>query len=90
MTLTPDEFNATGLDFLMTEVTTGLTFSKIALSGGRDDPDKVQRNTWNARKAYDAVLRFRERVQMSKAESEALDSEMEQLRSDLLQLGEAL
>jgi hypothetical protein len=87
--LTRNELNATGLEFLMTEVRTGLTFSEIALSGN-DDLDKIQRNTWNARKAYDAILRFRDRVGMSKADSDALDSGMAQLRTNLLKLGETI
>jgi hypothetical protein len=84
-----DDLNATGLEFLTTEVNTALTFTEIALGAG-DDVDKVERNRLNARKAYDTVLRFRDRVAMSKTQSEALDSQMERLRNDLLKLGEAV
>jgi hypothetical protein len=54
------------------------------------DLDKIERNTLNARKAYEAVLRFRDRVQMSEVQSEALDRKIKQLRTDLLQLGDGL
>src|SRR5205823_8527429 len=43
-----------------------------------------------SREAYEAVLRFRDRVQMSEVQSEALDRKIKQLRTDLLQLGEGL
>jgi hypothetical protein len=84
-----EDFSASGFEFLMTEVGTGLTFAEIALGAG-DDLDKIERNTLNARKAYEAVLRFRDRVQMSEVQSEALDRKIKQLRTDLLQLGEGL
>ena len=89
MALSYEEFNTSSLDFLMLEVSTGLNFSEIALNAG-DDLKKAERNALNARKAYDGVLRFRDRVQMSEAESGALDRKMEQLRNDLLKLGEPL
>jgi hypothetical protein len=42
--------------FLRTELLAGLNFSKIALEG--EDESKIERNRANARKAYDALLRF--------------------------------
>jgi hypothetical protein len=42
--------------FLRTELLAGLNFSKIALEG--EDESKIEQNRANARKAYDALLRF--------------------------------
>jgi hypothetical protein len=77
------EFNASSLDFLLVEASTGLMFSEIGLGAG-DDLKSAERNALNARKAYDGVLRFRDRVPMSKAQSEALDRKIEQLPNALL------
>jgi hypothetical protein len=76
-----------GLGFLMAEAETGLTFAGIALAAAGDDV-KVQRNTANARKAYDTVLRFRGRLSMAPEEIARLSSRVEQLRWRLQVLGE--
>ena len=43
-----EDFSASGFEFLMTDVSIGLTFADIALGAG-DDLDKIERNTLNAR-----------------------------------------
>jgi hypothetical protein len=79
--------DAVGLEFLRTELTTGLTFSKIALDETKDE-SKVERNRANARKAYNAVLHFMPGTILSAAESQEIEARMAQLRSALQQLGE--
>ncbi len=51
-----DETVAAQLSFLDTELKTGLTFARLALSAR--DADKVSRNLVNARKAYDTITAY--------------------------------
>ena len=78
-----------GCGFLMVEADTGFTFAWLALTT-TDDPDKAQRNTANAKKAYDTILRFRARVQLNPQETAALGAKLARLRTMLLKLGEAV
>ena len=80
--------DADGLEFLRTEVATGLTFSKIALE--TKDESKIVRNRANARKAYDAVLHFAPGTSLSAEEAQQIDASMALLKSALQQLGEDL
>jgi len=80
--------DAVGLEFLRTEVATGLTFSKIALE--TKDESKIVRNRANARKAYDAVLHFAPGTSLSAEEAQQIDASMALLKSALQQLGEDL
>lgn len=72
--------------FVRTELHAGLTFSKIALHA--DDQSKIERNRANARKAYDALLRFLPDAILSSEEAKDISSQMARLRADLQQLGE--
>lgn len=78
----------TELDFLRTELKTGLTLSKIALDATHSD--KSDRNCANARKAYDAVLHFAPRVNLSQEETDEIKSKLEHLKSQLKLLGQEL
>jgi hypothetical protein len=75
-----------GLDFLRTELDTGLTLANIALRN--DHPDKVERNRKNARLAYDTVIRTRGRVLLTEEQSQSVSLTLKQLRKKLEQLGE--
>lgn len=77
-----------GLNFLITEIRSGLSFARMAHDTLPSDPQKRERNRGNARVAYDTVLRFRDRVKMNNAASLALEIELEQLRTSLRALGE--
>jgi hypothetical protein len=55
------------VEFLRTELRTGLTLSAIALRGG--DKSRVDRNRVNARKAYDALLHFIPKVPLTSERS---------------------
>jgi hypothetical protein len=74
------------IDFLRSELSTGLTLTGIA----QDSRDQARRNRnrTNARKAYDAVKRFVPRVPLLPDEIGEINSKLEQLRSNLQRLGE--
>lgn len=78
----------TELDFLRTELDTGMTLAGIALNASHRE--KSDRNCANARKAYDAVLHFAARVNLSAEESDEIKSKLEHLKSRLKLLGEEL
>lgn len=80
----------TGLDFLRTEISTGMTFARIARDAQPFEIGKAERNLRNARLAYNTVLKFRGRVRLSPAAIKTLESELAQLRLTLKELGEAV
>ena len=73
-------------EFLRAELETGLTLAAIALDAA--DERKTNRNRTNARKAYDSLLRFIPRAQLTPKETDEIKSALEVLRSKLLELGE--
>jgi hypothetical protein len=76
------------VDFIRSELRTGLTLTKIALHPSRRR--KSATTQASARKAYDTVMRFMPRVNLSSAESKEVKTKLEQLRSELKMLGETL
>ncbi|PYV69661.1 MAG: hypothetical protein DMG96_33370 [Acidobacteria bacterium] len=74
------------IDFLRSELSTGLTLTGIAQDSR--DRARADRNRANARKAYDAVLRFAPKVGLSPDETAEIKSKLAQLRSELQRLGE--
>ena len=72
--------------FLRTELLAGLNFAKIALEA--EDQKKVERNRVNARKAYDALLRFIPDAALSSEETKEINSQLSELKADLQRLGE--
>jgi hypothetical protein len=76
------------VEFLRTEVRTGLTLSAIALRGG--DKSRVDRNRVNARKAYDALLHFIPKVPLTNEEAGEINVKLAELKSELRLLGEDL
>src|SRR5215472_13553333 len=88
-TLTVGErLNATNADFLLIDVETALTFSKMALE--TNDEAKKHRNRINARKAYDTILRHWNRVTFSPGDEVHMHEMMSHLKHDLAMLGENL
>jgi len=79
-----------GREFLLTELKTGLTFADLALSAPHGDVVKIQRDTHNARKAYDSFQRFRSRVSLTDHENTELQEIADQLKRALQQLGEPM
>jgi hypothetical protein len=76
------------VEFLRTEVRTGLTLSAIALRGG--DKSRVDRNRVNARKVYDALLHFIPKVPLTSEEAGEINVKLAELKSELRLLGEDL
>ncbi len=79
-----------GKGFLIAELRTGLTFANLALTPAEDNHAHIQRNRYNARKAYDSFLKFRVRVALSDADLAELEEMAARLRGALRQLGEKL
>jgi len=76
------------VDFIRAELRTGLTLTKMALHPGLRR--KSTTTTASARKAYDTVMRFMPKVSLSHAESKEVKAKLDQLRSELKLLGEAV
>jgi hypothetical protein len=81
-----DSGNNARRDFLQIDSQVALTFSGIALAASNEE--KRRRNTRTARTAYDTIMRLRNGVDLTDAENIKLDRNLEQLRSELLRLGE--
>lgn len=75
-----------GLAFLRAELLAGFTRAKIAQD--TTDERKRQRNRVEARKAYDAVLRFLPQALVSPDETEQIESKIAELKFVLTSLGE--
>src|SRR5689334_10601528 len=73
--------------FLLTELNTGLTFVRIALTN-KKDREKVVRNQANARLAHDTILRFKLRVPLTPAQQVDFDEKFATVKECLQQLGE--
>jgi hypothetical protein len=85
-----NDFNQKGAEFLRVEVETGLTFANIAVGEEQGSEERV-RNQANALKAYQTVLRLRDRVENpDEATNRAIQNGLDQLRSVLEKLGEKL
>jgi hypothetical protein len=76
-------FDHGSLRFLLTEIESGFTFAHLAASAALDQVEKIQRNLKNARKAYSAVLRFRERTTLDEVENLQLNADLERLKAVL-------
>ncbi|HKU23509.1 MAG TPA: hypothetical protein VJQ50_21035 [Terriglobales bacterium] len=84
----PANVHASGVEFLIVECDTGLTFADSALRS--KDPDRIALGRRNARAAYDTILRFVGRIGFSPGEASALHAKMARLKSKLVDLGEHL
>jgi len=81
-----DQANSVRRDFLQIDSRMALTFSGIALAAGSEE--KRRRTTRTARKAYDTIMRLRNDIHLTDAEKGKLDRNLQQLKSELLRLGE--
>ena len=80
--------NEAGLAFLKTEIATAIMFAEIALHSS-GNVDQRGRNSRYARKAYDTVLYFSQRLALSEAAALELDKDLIELKAVLLELGES-
>ena len=74
------------LEFLRSEIHTGLTLSKIALEAAHEE--KRQRNRANARRAYDSLMHFMPSVFVDDKEAYEIKAGVAQLVAQLQKLGE--
>ncbi len=75
-----------GTEFLRAELLAGMT--RVNIAQNASDESKKRRNRCEARKAYDAVLRFLPQTFLSQDEKEQIDSKLAELKSALRSLGE--
>ncbi|HEY6971029.1 MAG TPA: hypothetical protein VJA94_17595 [Candidatus Angelobacter sp.] len=78
------------VEFLFTELKTGLTFANMAISAPADKTERIERDRKNARKAYDTLLKFQSRVLFSEAEEVKFAAGLEDLETALRKLGESI
>lgn len=78
--------NRSGVNFVTTDLNLGLTFSHMAR--GLVTQETKDRTRRNARRAYDTVVRFRDRVSPTPAEALSIGKKLARLKSELEQLGE--
>jgi alpha-ketoglutarate-dependent taurine dioxygenase len=82
-----NETNRIGADFLKIDSEVGLIFSSMALKA--DDEENKRRTTGVARRAHDSIMRFRQQVELTDAETIELDRNLLRLKGQLQILGEA-
>lgn len=82
-----NEFSRTGLDFLRAEVTLGITFARAALCAGMGS-EKRLRNTLQARRAYDTVMRLGPKKLLGAQEADQFNNDLGRLKDALVNLGE--
>jgi hypothetical protein len=79
--------NKARANFLKVDSEIALTFSSIALEA--TDPEKRRRTIHTARRAYDAIVRLRENVDLTEAENDNLNVNLRRLKSELQRLGQS-
>jgi hypothetical protein len=75
------------LHLITADLDVALTFAQIALQ--TQDRQKAIHNRQNARKAYDAVLRYMGSASLSRFDRENMMRKLSSLKSALLSLGES-
>ncbi len=83
------DLKRTSAEFLKVDVETALTFADIALKS-HDNQVKKDRNRMNARRAYDMISRFVQKIPLTEADAFFLASALQRLKSRLEILGEDL
>jgi len=76
------------VDFLKIELSLALTFADLAFT--TSDPGTRDRNTANAKKAYETVSAKLPKIELSAAEAAQVQKGLERLKSALRSLGENL
>ena len=80
--------NSARVQFIFTELCIGLTFALIARRA--TEGEARTRNCVRARAAYDCIVRFVDRVSMTRKESREAETKITSLRACLENLGEKL
>lgn len=81
-------FNKASTDFLKLDLNTALTFTRLARES--DNEIKRERNRRSARKAYDTVLRLKQKISLNEGDAKQISENLERLKSELISLGEVL
>jgi hypothetical protein len=79
--------NSLRANFLQIDCEIALTFASIALT--TDDQQKRRRTSKTARKAYDTIMRFRQDTDLTAAQKNKLDANLQRLKSELQRLGQS-
>lgn len=85
---TLNRIQETSFEFLITDLDLGLTLCRIASDAG-DDSEKRNRNRQNARKAYESILGFSEKLHLTEEQDRELKDKLRELRTSLEKLDEA-
>jgi phosphoenolpyruvate carboxylase len=83
---TLDRINRASTEFLKIDLETALTFTNIARQ--TSDISRRERNCLAARKAYDAVERLVQKVDLNKQDKNTIKKGMQQLKTELEALGQ--
>jgi len=75
-----------GIDFLIVDLETALTFLNTA--DASQQAETAQRCRRNARKAYDTVLGFAEKLELTPSERQAVDIKLKAVKGRLESSGE--
>jgi len=75
-----------GIEFLRTEVETAFVFARVASDA--QDSEKRLRNVRNARRAYDTLLHFMQRLVLTPDARDEIHLRIWDLRRQLINLGE--
>jgi hypothetical protein len=78
--------NRIGAEFLQVDSEIALTFSALGLEAR--DEGKRRRLSQTARKAYETIMRLRQGIKLTDAESSKLNANLERLRNELQSLGQ--
>ena len=81
---TANGFNATGAQFVLTELDLAITFCEVALT--TSDSYRVGRNAENAQRALNAASRFQHRVRLRPDEQQQVTEKTSHLQSLLHRL----
>ena len=82
----PERLYRAGTDFLKIDVETALTFLTVVRS--TQDEARRTRNLRAARRAYDTVVRLKQKVTLTDNDEQSLTSRLQVLRSELEGCGE--
>jgi hypothetical protein len=78
--------NAVGVEFLLTDLETALTFMDVAATS--EVEETTRRNHENARRAYDTVVRLLRNLHPTEAEQRELDERLSALKARLQAVGQ--
>jgi septal ring factor EnvC (AmiA/AmiB activator) len=80
--------NRVAADFLRIDSEVALTLSGIALAA--TDEATRRHTTMVARRAYDTIARLKERIELTGAERDKLDANLQRVKTELQSLGQIL